>query len=265
VIRLLVIKLAAVAVKRPVVAPVVINRAEGTLRLALLLLIESTVHPTDVLFSVTVHVLEEPPVKLTGAQLTEVGTTGGTSPIVILLELLPRSAVTVADWLLEKVVVVAALKVAEVAAGATVTDVGTVRVELVLIRVTMAPEGAGPLRLTVQVEAAKPFRVAGRQEREVTAGKAATTLTMPPVAASRMAFPEVEDATLLPIPIEAVVRPAAMVRVTTPTTPLEMIPAFIAEAMQVYVPEAPEQFNVLPAAVRAAPALTEIEATLAGR
>jgi hypothetical protein len=212
----------------------VINRADGTVRLALLLPIESTVQPTDALFSVTVHVLEEPPVKLTGVQLTEVGTTGGTRLIVRLLELLPRSAVTVADWLLEKMVVVAALKVAEVAAGATVTDVGTVRVELVLIRVTIAPvAGAGPLRTTVQIEVAKPFRVAGRQDSEVTAGRAATTVTAPPVAESRMAFPEVEDATLLLIPIAAVVRPAAMVRVTTPTAPLEMIPAFIAEAMQV--------------------------------
>ena len=241
-----------------------INRAEGTLRLALLLLTESTVQPTDALFSVTVHVLEAPPVKLSGAQLREVGTTGGTSPIVILLELLPRSAVTVADWMLEKVVVVAALKVAEVAAGATPTDVGTVRVELVLIRVTIAPaEGAGPLRVTVQVEAAKPFSVAGRQESELTAGNEATTLTVPPVAESRMAFPELEDAMLLLIPIAAAVRPGPMVRVTIPTTPLEMIPAFIAEAMQVYVPEALEQFNVLPAAVRASPALTEIEVTLA--
>jgi hypothetical protein len=41
-------------------------------------------------------------------------------------------------------VVVVALKVAEVAAVATVTDVGAVRVELVFVRVTLAPPvGAG--------------------------------------------------------------------------------------------------------------------------
>jgi hypothetical protein len=137
-------------------------------------------------------------------------------------------------------VVVAALKLAEVAAAATVTDAGTASVGLASIRVTTAPPaGAGPLRVTVQVEALKGFRAAGRQDREVTAGKAATTATVPPVALSRMAFPVVEDATLLPIPIAVVVRPAAMVRVTTATAPFEMMPAFIAEATQVYVPDTP--------------------------
>jgi hypothetical protein len=47
---------------------------------------------------------------------------------------------------------VVALKVAEVATGATVTDAGTVRVALVLVRVTATPPaGAGWFRVTVQV------------------------------------------------------------------------------------------------------------------
>jgi len=47
---------------------------------------------------------------------------------------------------------VVTLKVAEVAAAATVTDDGTVRVELLFERLTLAPPlGAGWVRVTVQV------------------------------------------------------------------------------------------------------------------
>jgi hypothetical protein len=55
-----------------------------------------------------------------------------------------------------------------------------------------------------------------------------------------------------------------MVRFTTAAVPLEMVPAFIPEATQVYVPEPAAQLNVLLAAVRAAPELTEMETTLVG-
>jgi hypothetical protein len=89
--------LAAVAVKWPVVAPLAINRPAGTVRLALLLPIDSTLKPTDALFSATVHVLAEPPLKLVGAQLTELGATEAARAMVTLPELLPRVAVRVAD------------------------------------------------------------------------------------------------------------------------------------------------------------------------
>ena len=49
-----------------------------------------------------------------------------------------KDAVTVALELLATVVV-AAVKVADVAAAATVTDAGTTSVEFVLVRVTLAP------------------------------------------------------------------------------------------------------------------------------
>jgi hypothetical protein len=203
-----------------------------------LLAIESTLQPTDARFRAIVHVLAAALTKLVGAQLTELGTTGSARVIAMLAELPPRRAVTVADWLLETVAVVA-LKVAEAAPAETVTDAGTVRVELVSIRVTIAPPvGAGPFRLTVQVEAPKGFRVAGRQDREATVGKAPTTVTVPPVAKSTLPFPAGEDAELLPIPIAVVVRAAPMVRFTTATTPFEMMPVFMAQATQVYVPEA---------------------------
>jgi hypothetical protein len=70
--------------------------------------------------------------------------------------------------LLKRVVVVA-LKVADVAAAATVTEPGTVRLELVFVRVTLAPPvGAGWVRVTVQVLAAFGPRLVGLQASEET-------------------------------------------------------------------------------------------------
>jgi hypothetical protein len=86
--------------------------------------------------------------------------------MVTLAELLPRAAVTLADWLLETVVVVA-LKAAEVAAAATVTDAGTVSVGLELAKVMIAPPtGAAAFRVTVQVLEELGPRLAGLQASE---------------------------------------------------------------------------------------------------
>jgi hypothetical protein len=165
---------------------------------------------------------------------------------------------------------VVALKVADEAPAATVTDVGTVRVELVLVRVTMAPPvGAACVSVTVQVELLELLRVVGRQDRELTVGKggllfAAPPVTVPPVAKSTMPLPVGEAAALLLIPIAVVVKPAAIVRFTTPTAPFEMVLALIADATQENVPTPPKQFNDLPAAVIAVPEFTEMETTLAG-
>ena len=60
-----------------------------------------------------------------------------------------------------------ALKVPEVAAAATVTDVGAVRVALVLVRVTLAPPvGAALVRVTVHVLEALDPRLVGLQANE---------------------------------------------------------------------------------------------------
>jgi len=75
-------------------------------------------------------------------------------------------------------VVVVALKVVEVAAAATVTDVGTVRVELVFVRATLAPPvRAGWVRVTVQVLEAFGPRLVGLQASEETR-TGATRLTV---------------------------------------------------------------------------------------
>jgi hypothetical protein len=167
-------------------------------------------------------------------------------------------------------VAVVALKVADEAPAATVTDVGMLRAELVLVKVTMEPPvGAAWLSVTVQVELLELLRVVGRQDRERTVGKggllfAAPPVTVPPVAKTTMPPPVGEDAALLVIPIAVVVNPAAIVRFTTPTAPFEMALAFIAEATQENVPTPPKQFNDLPAAVIAVPEFTEMETTLAG-
>ena len=75
-------------------------------------------------------------------------------------------------------VVVLALKVAAVAASTTATDAGTVRVALVLVRVTVAPPaGAAWVRVTVQVLEALGPRLVGLQTSEETS-TGATRLTM---------------------------------------------------------------------------------------
>jgi hypothetical protein len=64
---------------------------------------------------------------------------------------------------------VVALKVAVVAAASTVTDAGTVRVGLLLVRVTLAPPvGAAWVRVTVQVLVEFGPRLVGLQTSEET-------------------------------------------------------------------------------------------------
>jgi hypothetical protein len=85
--------------------------------------------------------------------------------VIVALELLLMAAVV-------------ALKVADVAAAATVIDVGTVRVELVFVSVTMAPPvGAGWVKVKVHVLEAFGPRLVGLQASEETSTEA-TRLTV---------------------------------------------------------------------------------------
>jgi hypothetical protein len=72
---------------------------------------------------------------------------------------------------------VVALKVADLAAAATVTEAGTVSVALVLVSVTLAPPvGAAWVRVTVQVLEALGPRLVGLQASVETS--TATKLTV---------------------------------------------------------------------------------------
>ena len=74
---------------------------------------------------------------------------------------------------------VVALKLTQVAAAATVTDAGTVSVEFVLVRVTIAPPvGAGWVRVAVQVLEAFGPRVLGLQISEETSTGAARLIAV---------------------------------------------------------------------------------------
>jgi hypothetical protein len=64
---------------------------------------------------------------------------------------------------------VTAMKVAEIAPADTVTDAGTLRAELVLVKATMAPPaGAALLRVTVQVVEEMGPRLSELQASEET-------------------------------------------------------------------------------------------------
>ncbi len=120
------------------------------------------------LVKVTVHVLELDGPSAVGLHTSDDTNTGATRLIVALVELLLYVAVTVALWLLP-IVVVVALNVAVVAAAATVTDVGTVRVALVFASATSAPPaGAGCVRVTEQVLEAFCPRLAGLHTKDDT-------------------------------------------------------------------------------------------------
>jgi hypothetical protein len=81
--------------------------------------------------------------------------------VMVALELPPRAAVV-------------AVKLAELAAAAIVTEAGTVSKELVLAKVrTAPPAGAGWDKATVQVVEAFGPRLVGLQDREETSAKAA--------------------------------------------------------------------------------------------
>lgn len=157
------------------------------------------------------------------------------------------------------------LKVADVAAAATVTDPGTVRTELVLVSATLAPPaGAAPLKVTVQVELAPVPKLVGEHCNADTVGRAACTVIVPLVPVTAKAVPFDADPIKLPSvrgtdgPL-----PAESATVTTATTPLPIPFAFMPEATHIAEPLAVLQLRVFPAAVKAGPAAKLTEVTFA--
>jgi len=205
----------------------------GTVNRALLLDNDTVVPPDGAAwFRVIVQVLEALGPKLVGLQDRPVICVCATKLMAAFCVLLPKLAVTVADWLLPMVPLVA-VNVFEVDPAATVSDVGTVNRALLLDNDTVVPpDGAAWFRVTVQVLEALDPRLAGLQESAETWGRVAPPVTTPPVAENPIAVPEGDEPRALLIPIEVLVAPTAIVRFTTATTPLVTIPAFIPETMQ---------------------------------
>ena len=167
-----------VALKVAEVAAAAIVTDVGTVSVALVFVRLTLAPPVGAgLLIVTLQVLEELGPRLVGLQVSVETSIGATRFTVVLAELLLYVAVTVALELLAMVVVVV-LNVAEVAAAVTVTDAGTVRVALVLVRTTLAPPvGAAWVKVTVQVLEAFGPRLVGLQASEETR-TGATRLTV---------------------------------------------------------------------------------------
>lgn len=133
----------------------------------------------------------------------------------------------------------------------------------VVASVTCAPlEPVGPLRVTVQVASAPGFKEAGLHARgPIVIG--ALTITVPEVAATEEGSPPGVDAVAPLIPMLIAAEPLT-VPDTVAITPFAMAFAFIPVATQLYPADTAAHVNVLPAAVNAGPAETEILDALAG-
>jgi len=174
----------------PVVAVAATVIDAGTVRVALLFVRVTLAPPVGAGWvSVTVQVLDEFWPRLLGLHDRLETCTEATRLTVVLAELLLYVAVMVALELLLTVPVVT-LKVAELAPAATVTDAGTVKVELLFDSETLAPPvGALPLRCTVHVELPELPKLDGVQDSELTVGQA-PPVTTPPVEERVTKYPK---------------------------------------------------------------------------
>ena len=141
--------------------------------------------------SVTVPVDEDPPVTEAGVIVTAFGA-GGVISNVAWKEALPWLAVIVADTpvLVADVVMV---KVAVVFPAATVTAGGGAALEELDAKLTTSPPfGAGPVKVTVPVEAAPPMTVEGETARLSKLDLVASLHTMPlPLAPPSCVVPHI--------------------------------------------------------------------------
>jgi hypothetical protein len=152
----------------------------------------------------------------------------------------------------------AAVKVAELAPAATVTEPGTVNAELLLLRATAVAAETAPLSVTAQAEEPPAFTDVGLQVTEVNVMEGAAAVMVPPALATAAELP----LNMAPIgevtPMELLVRVGAVVTETTATVPFAIVLEFIPQARHVYTPAPALQLRDLPAVVDAAPAATEM-------
>ena len=117
----------------------------------------------------------------------------------------------------------AAVKVADAAPAAMVTEAGTVSKALLSDSATMAPPvGAGWFRVTVHVVEVPESIVVGLQARSVRLGETIVVI-VPPVAVMGTALPDCAAPNAPVTPIEATVVPGEIVAVTIATTPFWMM------------------------------------------
>jgi hypothetical protein len=148
---------------------------------------------------------------------------------------------------------VVALKLAVVAAAATVTDAGTVKELLLLDRVTTAPPaGAAWVKVTVQVDVDCDPKLLGEHCKPLMPLR---TVIVPPLPAMVVPIPAGEDPRAPVIEIGTTEPPVAVpsVTVAVATVPLGIGLAFRPEATQVIDPLPAPQLTVFPTAVRAGP------------
>jgi hypothetical protein len=150
---------------------------------------------------------------------------------------------------------VIAVKVAVVVPAATTTERGTVKIALLLARVTGAPPaGAAWLRLTVQVADALTPKSTGTHDREDVPG---TVMTAPVGAETLTAVPLALTATGFDIDTSVVTAAGAIVRFTYAAIPEAIMFAFSPVSRQVDEPGTETQVNDLPAAVAEGPTVRD--------
>lgn len=252
---------ATAAVKVAVVAPAETVTDPGTLTLPLLLVIV-TARPPVPAAALKVMVQAELPgaFTLAGEQDNPESCPGATSESVAVRVTPPAAAVMVADWLVATVETVA-VKFAVVAPAGTVTEDGTVTLELLSDVVTAKPPvGAAPLKVTVQAELPGLFTVEGEQLNpdSVTAGAGGAIEMEAPVPVRVSGVPAAVVA-VNALNVTGMVEVAAageIVKVTVASCPLGITVALIPNTRQVVDPTASAHEMLLPLPVADEPALT---------
>jgi hypothetical protein len=147
----------------------------------------------------------------------------------------------------------------------TVTEVGIETLELFFERDTTCPPlGAAPLKVTVQLADPGGVRVPGVQLKLVTVrsvgGGGCEMVTVPLLLEDGIEVPEADDADVFEIctTLDVAAVPAAMVTLTTATTPFAIGVVLNPATRQVAVPELVEHDTDFPAPEAAAPVVTLI-------
>jgi hypothetical protein len=244
----------AVAVKLAVVDPAPTNSDPGTVSTAVLL--DSVTVPPPVFVSVTVHVLVPPAPSVEGVHDTALTVTGLAREIDAVRVPPFKAAVKVAVWS-DAIVPAVAVKLAVVDPAPTATDPGTVSAAVSLDSVTVPPPVF--VKVTVHVLVPPVPSVEGVQLNPAKVGSAGA-VTVPPVPLMAIACPSSVAPSVFVTPMVVLATPAAMVTVTTATTPFCIREEFKPASRHRYVPELEEQLIDFPA-VTAVPAASAVRET----